>query len=87
MHRVTYAPGNKAGATRWSLVYFGQSHNRSLMKRMEGSDVISRLDEGILEEDMTAEDWLYVRSTSYKHKNIKEFERIVGKEEPVPVVE
>ena len=87
MHRVTYAPGKQADATRWSLAYFGHAHNKSSMKRMEGSDVIPPLEDGTLEEDMTAEDWLYVRSTSYKQKDMKEFERVVGKDEPVPVVE
>ena len=87
MHRVTYAPGKQAKATRWSLAYFGHAHNKSLMKMMEGSDVIPPLQEGTVEEDLTAEDWLYVRSTSYKQKDMKDFERVVGKEEPVPVIE
>lgn len=79
MHRVTYAPGKQANVTRWSLAYFGHAHNGTLMKRMDGG-VIPELTEGEEEKEMTAEDWMYVRSTSYKQKEMKEFERVVGKE-------
>ena len=84
MHRVTYAPGKQADATRWSLAYFGHAHNGSLMKRMDGG-IIPPLEAGVTEEDLTAEDWLYVRSTSYKQKDMKDFERVVVKEEPAIV--
>ena len=86
MHRVTYAPGKQADATRWSLAYFGHAHNGSLMKRMDGG-VIPPLEAGVTEEDMTAEDWLYVRSSSYKQKDMKDFERVAVREEPAPIVE
>ena len=91
MHRVTYAPGKQADATRWSLAYFGHAHNGSLMKRMDGG-VIPPLEEGVMEQDMTAEDWLYARSTSYKQEGMKDFERVVGKGEgadadAAPIVE
>ena len=56
------------------------------MKRLEGGDVIPPLEEGAVEEELTVEDWLYSRSTSYKQKDMKEFERVVGKK-AVPVVE
>lgn len=59
------------------------------MKRMDGG-VIPPLANGEVEPDLTAEDWLYMRSTSYKQEGMKEFERVVGKgdaADPAPIVE
>lgn len=56
------------------------------MKRMEGG-IIPALGEGVVDEALTAEDWLYVRSTSYKQEGMKEFERVVRKGEEAPIVE
>ena len=82
MHRVTYAPGKQADFTRWSLAYFAHPENVTLMKRINGSDVIPQLEEGVIEEDVTAVDWMAAGSTRYKQKELKSFEKL---EEPEPM--
>ena len=84
MHRVTYAPGEQANCTRWSLAYFNHPENKCPMRRLEGSDVIPPLGDGVIEDDMNAEDWLTAGSTKHKQEALKDFEKIVGKK-PVQV--
>ena len=71
MHRVTYAPGEQSDLTRWSLAYFSHAEDTSLMKRMEGSDVIPPLAAGIIEEDLTIVDWTALGGARYKQDSLK----------------
>ena len=71
MHRVTYAPGEQGNLTRWSLAYFSHAEDTSLMKRLEGSDVIPALAEGVVEEDVTVIEWTEMGGARYKQDSLK----------------
>lgn len=84
MHRVTSALGKQADSTRRSFAYFAHPEDVTLMKRIKGSDVIPPLEEGFIEEDITAVDWMAVRSTRYKQEALESFQKVKGTE-PVQV--
>jgi len=60
LHRVTYAPGDQAKLTRFSLAYFTRPEDSCLMKVIEGSSHIHKLND---EEDgaVTAGEWIRTR--------------------------
>ncbi|KAF2790586.1 Clavaminate synthase-like protein [Melanomma pulvis-pyrius CBS 109.77] len=61
MHRVTYAPGEQASLTRYSLAYFTRPEDQCLMKRLEGSEMIPELDDDDEDLDVTAGEWVRTR--------------------------
>ena len=56
-HRVSYAPGEQANLTRYSVAFFARPEHQTLMTRLEGSDVVPELKEGQSDEKITAEEW------------------------------
>jgi len=58
IHRVVSPPGLQAGCTRYSLVYFCRPADEVLLKRLEGSDVIPELGEGVVEEEVDSRTWI-----------------------------
>ena len=61
IHRVVAPPGEQAGETRYSLVYFARPEDDVVLKRLESS-VIPLLAEGEEEEDINAMDWVNRRA-------------------------
>jgi isopenicillin N synthase-like dioxygenase len=60
LNRVAYAPGDQAQLTRCSLAYFTRPEDSCLMKAVEGSSRIPKLDD---DEDgiVTAGEWVRTR--------------------------
>jgi isopenicillin N synthase-like dioxygenase len=58
IHRVTYAPGEQATLTRYSLAYFARPENAAKLERLEGSDEIPPLAEGVEKLNLTAGEWV-----------------------------
>ena len=58
IHRVTYAPGEQAALTRYSLAYFARPENATKLGRLEGSDEIPPLAEGVEQLNVTAGEWV-----------------------------
>jgi isopenicillin N synthase-like dioxygenase len=60
LHRVAYASGDQAQLTRYSLAYFTRPEDSCLMKAIEGSSRIPKLDDD--EDDIvTAGEWVRTR--------------------------
>ncbi len=57
-HRVVAPPGQQAGHTKISLVYFMRPENEVIMQRLKGSELIPDLDGESEEQGMTAEEWV-----------------------------
>lgn len=55
---MTYAPGDQAKLTRFSLVYFARPENATLLQRLEGSDEIPPLADGAEQLKITAREWV-----------------------------
>ncbi|MCJ1385609.1 hypothetical protein MMC17_008732 [Xylographa soralifera] len=85
MHRVTYAPGDQGDLTRWSLAYFSHAEDTSLMKRLEGSDVIPALADGTVEEDITVVEWTDAGGAKYKQESLKAAPQLGKKKAAVEV--
>lgn len=62
IHRVKSPPGAQADTTRYSLVYFARPEDDTPLKRLEGSDRIPPLPEGVIEEDINSKDWIIRRA-------------------------
>jgi len=58
IHRVVSPPGLQAQCTRYSLVYFCRPADDVLLKRLEGSDVIPKLGDGVVEEEVDSRTWV-----------------------------
>jgi len=84
IHRVVSPPGAQADYTRYSLVYFGRPEQDVLMKRLDGSGKIPELEGGVVEEEITAKDWIIRRALGHRHALNKEkaldFESFAGTE-------
>ncbi|KAF2469085.1 Clavaminate synthase-like protein [Lindgomyces ingoldianus] len=61
MHRVMYAPGEQANLTRYSLAYFTRPEDQCLMKSLEGSAMISKLNSEDEDVGVTAGEWVRTR--------------------------
>ena len=57
IHRVTYAPGDQATYTRYSLGFFAKPEMTALMNPLEESEVIPPLKNGEAALNMSAQDW------------------------------
>lgn len=81
MHRVISPPGKQANCTRYSLVYFARPEDDVVLKRLE-SEVIPSLAEGVVEEEVSAKDWIIGRAMAKLVANFKgeEGERSRGTE-------
>jgi isopenicillin N synthase-like dioxygenase len=66
LHRVTYAPGDQAALDRYSLAYFARPEDQVILKRLEGSDVIPPLADGVVEKEMTSLEWVEMKGTAAK---------------------
>lgn len=62
IHRVGVPPGEQAEVTRYSLVYFNRPEDEVVLKRLQGSDVIPELAEGVVEEEVSSKDWITRRA-------------------------
>ncbi|RAK93869.1 oxidoreductase [Aspergillus costaricaensis CBS 115574] len=61
IHRVVAPPGQQAGFTRYSLVYFARPEDEVPLRRLE-SDRIPALGEGVVEEEISSKDWVIRRA-------------------------
>lgn len=62
IHRVVSPPGPQTESTRYSLVYFSRPEDDVLLKRLQGSDVIPPLPDGVVEEEVNSKDWIIRRA-------------------------
>ena len=82
IHRVVSPPGAQADSTRYSLVYFARPEDDILLKRLEGSDKIPALPEGVVDENINSKDWIIRRALNNRialHKEI-DYEKGAGTE-------
>lgn len=68
IHRVVSPPGEQGDATRYSLVYFARPEDNVFLKRLEGSDRIPPLEEGVEEEVINSKDWIIRRALGNRVK-------------------
>lgn len=83
IHRVVAPPGAQGDYTRYSLVYFSRPEDTVPLKRLEGSDLIPTLDDGVVEEDINSKDWILRRALGRRrhlHGEI-DFEKWAGTEQ------
>jgi isopenicillin N synthase-like dioxygenase len=66
LHRVTSAPGEQGNVVRNSLAYFLRPEHAVLLKRLQGSDLIPALGEGVVEMDVSSLAWVDVKGSSKK---------------------
>ncbi|KAJ5238357.1 1-aminocyclopropane-1-carboxylate oxidase [Penicillium chermesinum] len=57
IHRVMAPPGDQGDLTRYSVIYFSKPLHGTLMKRLDGSDVIPPLSAEQIEEDISSQEW------------------------------
>jgi isopenicillin N synthase-like dioxygenase len=62
IHRVNSPPGEQAKCTRYSLVYFNRPEDDVVLKRLEGSDMIPPLAQGVVEDEVRSKDWIIRRA-------------------------
>jgi isopenicillin N synthase-like dioxygenase len=62
IHRVVSPPGEQAGETRYSVVYFARPEDEVVLRRLEGSDVIPELKEGQEDEGMNSREWVKLQA-------------------------
>ncbi len=67
IHRVVSPPGEQAGCTRYSLVYFARAEDDVLLRRLDGGDangegVIPELAKAEVEEAVKSKDWVLWRA-------------------------
>ena len=66
IHRVVSPPGEQAGSTRMSLVYFARPEDQVLLKVLEGSEHIDamrrRHPETVDDEEITSKEWIKRRA-------------------------
>ena len=58
IHRVVAPPGLQAESTRYSLVYFARPEDSVMLRRLEGSEQIPRIQDGQGEEEINSKDWI-----------------------------
>ena len=82
IHRVVSPPGAQADTTRYSLVYFARPEDDIPLKRLDGSNKIPPLPEGVVEEDINSKDWIIRRALNNRIALNKEidYERGAGTE-------
>jgi len=61
IHRVVNPPGEQAGETRYSLVYFSRPGEDVPLRRLD-SVVIPKLEEGVEEEVYKSKDWILLQA-------------------------
>lgn len=61
IHRVFSPPGAQADCTRYSIAYFNRPNDNVLLKRLDGSNRIPPLADGVVEEPLTSQDWTIKR--------------------------
>ena len=54
---------------RYSVAHFARPAHTAMMKRLEEGDLIPPLEEGVVEEDVSAEEWHYKMSVIHRAKN------------------
>ncbi|KAJ5619987.1 hypothetical protein N7510_003971 [Penicillium lagena] len=62
IHRVVSPPGAQGDTTRYSLVYFSRPEDSVMLRRLEGSDLIPRIEDGQVEEEINSKDWIIRRA-------------------------
>lgn len=62
IHRVVSPPGAQGDTTRYSLVYFSRPEDTVMLRRLEGSDLIPRIEDGQVEEEINSKDWIIRRA-------------------------
>lgn len=79
IHRVVSPPGEQGGCTRYSVVYFARPEDEVLLRRLEGSKLIPKLDG--TEEEINSKDWVLRRALG-RRDDVKsvDFEKSVGTE-------
>jgi hypothetical protein len=60
VHRVVSPPGEQAGETRYSVVYFSRPGNEVELRRLEGG--VIPVGEGVEGEVMSAKDWIKLQA-------------------------
>lgn len=68
IHRVVSPPGEQGDSTRYSLVYFARPEDNILLRRLEGSEKIPELEEGVEEEVINSKDWIIRRALGNRVK-------------------
>lgn len=68
IHRVVSPPGEQADSTRYSLVYFARPEDDVFLRRLEGSERIPRLEDGVEEEAVNSKDWIIRRALGSRVK-------------------
>ena len=71
VHRVDPPPSEQASAPRFSLVYFSRPRDDVLLKRVSGSELIPKLPEGVVEEDICSKDWVLRRAMGKRVGNFQ----------------
>ncbi|OQD81453.1 hypothetical protein PENANT_c027G06759 [Penicillium antarcticum] len=62
IHRVVAPPGLQAESTRYSLVYFARPEDSVMLRRLEGSERIPRMEDGQIEEEINSKNWIIRRA-------------------------
>ncbi|RDW66752.1 clavaminate synthase-like protein [Coleophoma crateriformis] len=76
IHRVINPPGEQAQETRYSLVYFARPEDEVVLKRLEGSEIIPPLEEGVVEEQISSKKWIEWKALRLrKVEQLSEIER------------
>lgn len=68
IHRVVSPPGEQGDSTRYSLVYFARPEDDILLRRLEGSERIPALEDGVEEEVINSKDWIIRRALGNRVK-------------------
>ena len=87
IHRVSSPPGQQGDSTRYSLVYFCRPEDDVVLKRLDGSEKIPPLEEGVREEEVKSKDWIIRRALGHRvnahgdaKKAAEEWEKGLGTE-------
>ena len=65
LHRVTFAPGEQAVLTRYSVAYFERPGDEVLLRGLEGSDVLPPMLKG---EVLSSKEWIERKGRSIRRK-------------------
>ncbi|ORY25527.1 hypothetical protein BCR39DRAFT_471285 [Naematelia encephala] len=88
IHRVVPAPGEQAGLTRNSLVFFSRPEDAVVLKRLKGGIIDAQPAPEVPEEEMTSDEWIMKKGTGQLPGiyTAKGFEyKGDGAREPLPV--
>ncbi|XHG04830.1 hypothetical protein AWENTII_008081 [Aspergillus wentii] len=83
IHRVVSPPGTQADSTRYSLVYFSRPEDEVPLRRLDGTDRIPSLGEGVIEEEINSKDWIIRRALGRRTNLVSgvDFEKSAGTEQ------